>query len=717
MSNNIEDLIPEGPHDQEPDGEVREAQSEGLAQQLAQADENQEIYQGVTEERLREAINDIIGESHEPHDEQLDEVVEEQPRAVRVDVNSLPDGITLADHTRYYDQTGNLIVGSSTETQVTVDTNSTTDAVTGSPTYITDNNSGLIYTGSVTVTVDGTGDARPVEEVEIPPMSPEETQRMIETVRQNKIAAQEESIKHKRATYLEDISITKDDLVIVVNEDNDDIFNLYHIDVEGEYLVRDATSNYRLTNRNRGSSNSKFCRNSLVFDKNMNYLVINADGRRSRGLLSDQKIRTRRDRRRIWNNQLNHGSADHYGTEESFVIVDKDTFINSRGRKWKVKRRENMSYLKIKEAKAYYSIRFEQTEMFLKWMKDILNQICSPEDYEILYIFDKFGTSLTNIFRLIFRFRDITITNSIEMTHHIGDMLTMTMGKHDLSSLFEVSCMLEGGIHGARITFTPEDARASYRHSHLTSGMKNFSGFCTGGEDYSAGRESRATEYDIHYHYFKISSFLKWESLEGGPHFKMETINAHGNVINLSKTTMSGIDSSIIYIRELMNRVNQHPDKFDYFSDCFSIINTQGVLKFIVNYEMFYEKFIELFDNETIKNIHRRMGLYLNTYNTLDKTFHEILNESAILPERILKDAKANLQLLVPVYMNGKYIRPHLTNYNANAALDGMRFCPEPDSMRAIAQYILYKLTDKLEKHGNTSANESSREESGVSAL
>ena len=135
------------------------------------------------------------------------------------------------------------------------------------------------------------------------------------------------------------------------------------------------------------------------------------------------------------------------------------------------------------------------------------------------------------------------------------------------------------------------------------------------------------------------------------------------------------------------------------------IANPNGELKFIVDYNMFYRKFMELFPNERIKDIHKSMGERLYTFNPTTHTFHQIGSLDMTDSRKIIKKARAEMQGLIPIYLNGKYLRPHLTTLDTNEILQGITFCPEPNFMRELAQTILYKLTDKLEKHGDSSEN------------
>jgi|TARA_R110000851_G_scaffold188214_1_gene338201 hypothetical protein len=112
----------------------------------------------------------------------------------------------------------------------------------------------------------------------------------------------------------------------------------------------------------------------------------------------------------------------------------------------------------------------------------------------------------------------------------------------DLFVTFEVNSTISiaSGLQGRRTTFSIEDILSNYVHSHLPSGDRDgnygyaYSNFCTGsGPINNIARDMRAATgkralrllnaYIIH-----IRDYVKWESLQGGPHYRMESVR--GNI-------------------------------------------------------------------------------------------------------------------------------------------------------------------------------------------
>ena len=493
--------------------------------------------------------------------------------------------------------------------------------------------------------------------------------------------------------------ITKDDLIITFSNGS---HTFYHIDIEGEHSIEDAYTPFGVKRRMRGTANGNALLCDFIFDKNMNRLIVDKDS-------VDKSIRTRRDGRRILASQA-HPSSNTSRTERSFVVIDKNVFLNSKGRMWRIKRKEHITYSRIKVAKNRYKDQFDRIDQFLEWMRTNIEQVHPVENYDIMYSFGGFEHHLTSDFNILLKFDDITVSNSIEMEHYIGSIVTKSQGTHYFhnDNATEVRGVLRSSVYGTRLTFTPGDASKNYQHSHLTTSMFNFGSFCTGEQSYGT-RSGYMTEYSIQEHVFRMQTLVTWESLEGGPHNKIENINAHGSVIPVEKNIV-GVDRKVgnRYFDRLIYEINQLPEKFNVFISCFSIVNQSGVLRFVADYQMFFQKFMEVIDSDLTKRIHVQTGEMFYTYNKEMGTFHVVSDLESVVPEMLIKKAQKNMRHFTPIYIDGKYHTPRLTTRETGAMFEALRFSPEPNAMKEIAQYIMYKLTNKLEEHGNSTESEAS---------
>ena len=711
MSINLNDLranmseeYPSHMREEEPDDEVFEsgdhgeedeptAQEEQVAAEEVIEDEtdsiseNQQAYEGLTEDRLRQVVEDVLGEA----DPEIVEAIREeeaQPQLRQIDVSMIPPGMSTEDYIRQYQQLGTSIT-----------------QATGIPTShhgtATDASDGQGF-----VTSDGTDAAQPtllksgemdfgkmmkeVEKVETPPLTPEEIAELKAAKRKAQIAA----LKYKMIVRIRDLNISKDDLIVSVQRS---YYTFYHTDANGEYsLDSPSDSGVRRPRRLRGGGQN--ISSLFIFDKNMNRLYVDNAKR-------DHKDRTLRDGTRIYSNQVGNLGSRGPGDEEVFVIIDKKAFIQSKGRIWKLKRKQGISYKRIIQTKRHFMEMFAKVERFLTWMKSSIEQVHPEEDYDIMYVMQQ-NDSQNNEFSLLLRFRDINISNSIEMEHHIGDMIIKSGGTHRVShGGIGIRATLTGQLRGTRMTFTPGDAAMNYQHSHMTTTMANFQGFCTGSVSYNHG-EGYMTDIELQAHIFKLTEFVSWESLEGGPHYRMENINLHGNVITIEKNIMGvGRETSDRYVERLIHEINLTPERFATFSNCFTLVNTNGTLRFVADYHMFFRKFIEVLGNDKIRRIHEELREKLYTYKTDQGTFHKIRDYELTQASYVIRKARINMKSLTPVYMNGKYHRPRLSTLDTKDVLEGMVFSLEPNVMKEIAQLIMYHLTNKLEEYGNSSTS------------
>jgi hypothetical protein len=104
-----------------------------------------------------------------------------------------------------------------------------------------------------------------------------------------------------------------------------------------------------------------------------------------------------------------------------------------------------------------------------------------------------------------------------------------------------------------------------------------------------------------------------------------------------------------------------------------------------------------------VKRIHGETGERFYTYNKEMGTFHRVNDLESVIPELLIKKAQKNMRSFTSIYINGRYHTPRLTTRETGAMFEALRFSPEPNAMKEIAQYIMYLLTNKLEEHGNSS--------------
>lgn len=146
-------------------------------------------------------------------------------------------------------------------------------------------------------------------------------------------------------------------------------------------------------------------------------------------------------------------------------------------------------------------------------------------------------------------YKHITITNSNNKTQEINDLVVMIPLDYNYNfSEFNFAIQT---IQGTRYSYTYEHYQSSYTHSHLPkkdlstfNNIGTTQSFCIG-----SGSEIGDIMIEINSNGFDenlfglyltmIDTVVRWESLEGVPHYKMETIvSKAGRQINIDFSTL-----------------------------------------------------------------------------------------------------------------------------------------------------------------------------------
>ncbi len=153
--------------------------------------------------------------------------------------------------------------------------------------------------------------------------------------------------------------------------------------------------------------------------------------------------------------------------------------------------------------------------------------------------FDEDGWNISD-FDIIIHYPEFTITNKYNKSHQIKDLYVK----------FEVLCnpegkFLIGSLYGIRTTSTPLEISFNYMHSHLSSARNSMSKginslvqwhkFCVGYAEMEKARMSLNTKFSIdtfELFLYSIESFIKWESLDGGPYRKIGEMDYKQKNIN-----------------------------------------------------------------------------------------------------------------------------------------------------------------------------------------
>lgn len=126
---------------------------------------------------------------------------------------------------------------------------------------------------------------------------------------------------------------------------------------------------------------------------------------------------------------------------------------------------------------------------------------------------------------LLIRFPEIIIENRDKRKHTIKDLyVSLHFGLDERHNFF-----MNSNLYGARATVTSAEWYSNYRHSHLQTGRDPyFVNFCQGGGTptsiATAELRSNFSMEKFELFLYQLSSYVRYESLEGGPYIRMENI-------------------------------------------------------------------------------------------------------------------------------------------------------------------------------------------------
>lgn len=153
---------------------------------------------------------------------------------------------------------------------------------------------------------------------------------------------------------------------------------------------------------------------------------------------------------------------------------------------------------------------------------------------------------------LYIHFPEVHMTNSKNQKHTIYDLfvrIPMTANGREIT----------GSIEGRRMTISPSEVLAGYRHSHLRPMELRFSPFCLG-DTHNAdmvqdmiGGGIKEDQFFLFLH--QLEPYVAWESLEGGPYNRMEGLGGGARSLQNSARRPSFQNPTPEYIRDCAWRV------------------------------------------------------------------------------------------------------------------------------------------------------------------
>lgn len=456
---------------------------------------------------------------------------------------------------------------------------------------------------------------------------------------------------------------------------------------------------------NRNESLLNGVHNIFYFDKNFNHLIMdNWHSKKSphrvlRGvyprfkgsMVKDQSMATRDVRKQ---------------EAHRFLVIDKKKFIDSKGDMFVIKQKQGFTYKEILKVKVSMRKQLKHAERFINRIKKIIGSVYDEENFDIFYglVFEK---TVPNNIHIFIKFPDVTIKNSIEMEHYLGDIFVRLGGYHDARFKFRI----ESNLYGMRGTFAPLDRVLKWSHSHLakSNDSQGFSSFCIGGDNHmfsgnyygdyrtsNTGQVWETTPLEFESILLSIEDFLSWESLEGGPYNRMEDIKLHGNKVErLSSIDELGCNDPFL-TEKLFKRILAKKN-LESLKSSFKIIKNEDRARYVVNYNSFFYTVLSMFDENEIAALCAKYKQRTLLYNPSKNEFYHSTVGDLGSWASVKDKARQMLPVKRIIYMNGKYHKPTLIKMDETPNdLQGNLVSVDPIFLTRVARTILHQLTTKL---------------------
>lgn len=242
---------------------------------------------------------------------------------------------------------------------------------------------------------------------------------------------------------------------------------------------------------------------------------------------------------------------------------------------------------------------------------------------------------------LVIHYPEINISNSRDHKHIIKDLYVI-VPLHIESENFVFS----GNLYGFRTYQTSDEYSSNYIHSHLNSNkILEIGKFCLGSGDINLTirnlmNKNNFSDVLLNGFLLTLEYYLSWESLEGGPHRKLEALFNRSTEININEIRSFSLEQTLfkkcfekinpVYLNGVIdyNFKDLENQLFEYFNTqkVYSEVQLTGY-SFLVNYDADNNKYYKIRDTITteediinISNIvfknNKLIGVVKNLNNT-----------------------------------------------------------------------------------------------------
>jgi hypothetical protein len=379
--------------------------------------------------------------------------------------------------------------------------------------------------------------------------------------------------------------------------------------------------------------------------------------------------------------------GDYFKYKERIVIVSKDWALDptrrfnillvediENGNTLRIPRKNTHNIVKLSaaERKQYEIDRSNALSNSLEQDKEIIKQVGEslesifPGNWDIAI-----GKIVSNLYTVTIKFPQLTIINGKGSEHNIRDLYVRWR--------FTKGFKMSKGLAGVRGLISYIEYRCGYIHSHLPSfsyasaeTTPTFHTFCLGSGDFADLnrdwhiKDSVFDQRDFELLLYQLDAYVRWESLQGGPYMRMDTIGVGNQNSYLDEHTKKNQFESTIYA------LDHFPLKFDHLSR-----------RFKVTYSSLENMLMKTDIPELTKIKKTPNGEYLYgdvTFNTIQgwiEKGNEVFSKEPLLTFR------------------GKDVYLKIMEFSGETTNSNLLEVPHPD----VTKYILEQLTQKTNNY------------------
>jgi hypothetical protein len=261
----------------------------------------------------------------------------------------------------------------------------------------------------------------------------------------------------------------------------------------------------------------------------------------------------------------------------------------------------------------------------IKALEDVIKHHFTSDNYEITNVEN-------NYLDIVLKYNDITLTNSEGSSHFIKSIF-IKLRFNKITKRFDNS------MQGIRGDLSVKELNSGYSHSHLRTSQNSWSPFCLGSSEIAGIltdlNDDNFNDAKFDLLLYNLEEYIKWESIEGGPYFRIANLNYGESTreTSFSSETLNEIYEDFLSEELLFNTTfDVSLKKIKVVNDDLFIKNLSDVCPVSAKGKYINGTFVK---NLTYDAIVRKAKIVLS-----DKTFFTFKNEK--YPKMYIEDTLAD---------------------------------------------------------------------------